>query len=389
MASAVAKRKGKRKEEKNKSLKDVEQAMNKINFGDNVSGENTSEGMVDTYFSYMAKMISNLPEGVRKQRLMMQLEEEKIAATESMVAFKKQLVARVGGVQKMRFDEGDQSPLVGEDAEHLQDQLDHLGFDHTPINPFSLWMKVIFTGNYEGMMSILEGKSDMEMMMLLGMRESLMNVPALLHVVCGAKVVHSNQPAMLAEKRKMEGVMEVKYDYMKILEKLIELGADLKVKDVAGCTFLHHCFSGCGNAMTTAMAEVVLKAGLDPNIQDRFGHTPLFRCMSTSVLTDLELLLKYGADPGIKDYQHGVSCLTLAHAFPAANRLFGKYTRKEAVKERGKAKEEMGGSLKKCVQCGKDNSARWETYFEKYLEADDNKRLFQVQRLLRRPLLQR
>ena len=164
------------------------------------------------------------------------------------------------------------------------------------------------------------------------------------------------------EKRKMEGVMEVKYDHMKILEKLIELGADLKVKDVAGCTFLHHCFSGCGNAMTTAMAEVVLKAGLDPNIQDRFGHTPLFRCISTSVLTDLELLLKYGADPGIKDYQHGVSCLTLAHAFPAANRLFGKYTRKEAVKERGKAKEEMGGSLKKCVQCGKDNSARWETY---------------------------
>ena len=127
MASAVAKRKGKRKEEKNKSLKDVEQAMNKINFGDNVSGENTSEGMVDTYFSYMAKMISNLPEGVRKQRLMMQLEEEKIAATESMVAFKKQLVARVGGVQKMRFDEGDQSPLVGEDATYMQDQLDHLG----------------------------------------------------------------------------------------------------------------------------------------------------------------------------------------------------------------------------------------------------------------------
>ena len=85
MASAVAKRKGKRKEEKNKSLRDVEQALSKINFGDNACGENTSEGMVDTYFSYMAKMISSLPEGVRKQRLMMQLEEEKIAATESVV----------------------------------------------------------------------------------------------------------------------------------------------------------------------------------------------------------------------------------------------------------------------------------------------------------------
>ena len=85
---------------------------------------------------------------------------------------------------------------------------------------------------------------------------------------------------MLAEKRRMQGVLEVKHGHMKILKKLIELGVDLTVKDVAGRTFLHHCFSGCGNATTTAMAEVVLKAGLDPNIQDRFGYTPLFCCMN-------------------------------------------------------------------------------------------------------------
>ena len=366
MASAVVKRKGKQKEEKNKSLKDVEQAMNKINFGDNVSGENTSEGMVDTYFSYMAKMISNLPEGVRKQRLLMQLEEEKIAATESMVAFKKQLVARVGGVQKMRFDEGDQSPLVGEDAEHLQDQLDHLGFDHTPINPFSLWMKVIFTGNYEGMMSILEGKSDMEMMMLLGMRESLMNVPALLHVVCGAKVFHSSQPGMLKKKEQIEEVMEVKYDHIKILERLIELGADLTVKDVAGCNFLHYCFSG-GNPVTSTMAKIVLKAGLDPNVQDRFGYTSLFYCMSVGPIkmTDLKLLLKYEANPDIKDFEGGVSSLTLAaHAFPDAWALFGKYRHKQVVKERERLKEEMGGSLNSCIQCGKDSPTRWRINFD-------------------------
>ena len=342
-----------------KSLKDVEHAMNNliINFGENIRGQNTYEDGVHANFSSLERMVANLPEGEKKNKLKKQLEEEQAVAAEAKEDLQRRLTRTVDDVQRKRFDEGDQSPLTGREALNLQNQW-QMGFDYSPLNPFSHWMRVIYTGNYGGMMSILEGKSDMEVMMLLGMRESLMNVPALLHVVCGAKVVHSNQPAMMAEKRKMEGVMEVKYDHMKILEKLIELGADLKVKDVAGCTFLHHCFSGCGNAMTTAMAEVVLKAGLDPNIQDRFGHTPLFRCMSTSVLTDLELLLKYGADPGIKDYQHGVSCLTLAQAFPAANRLFGKYTRKEAVKERGKAKEEMGGSLKKCVQCGKDNSAR-------------------------------
>ena len=354
MASG-ARKKEKGKDDMKKSLKDVEHAMNDliINFGENVRGQNTYEDGVHANFSSLERMVANLPEGEKKKKLKKQLEEEQSVAAEAKEDLQRRLTRTVDDVQRKRFDEGDQSPLTGREALNLQNQW-QMGFDYSPLNPFSHWMKVIYTGNYDGMMSILEGKSDMEVMMLLGMRESLMNVPALLHVVCGAKVGHSNQPAMLAEKRKMEGVMEVKYDH----------------------------------AMTTAMAEVVLKAGLDPNIQDRFGHTPLFRCMSTSVLTDLELFLKYGADPGIKDYQHGVSCLTLAHAFPAANRLFGKFTRKEAVKERGKAKEEMGGSLKKCVQCGKDNSARWETYFEKYLEAD-NKRLFQVQRLLRRPLLQR
>ena len=342
-----------------KSLIDVERAMNDmiVNFGEKVRGEETYEARDHAHFSTLAKMVANLPEGSHKSKLQRQLEEEQSAAADARVDMKKRLMRTMDDIQRKRFDEGDQSPLTGREALSLQNQW-QMGMDYTPTNPFSQWMKVIFTGNYEGMMKILEGMSDMEVMVHLNMRESLMNVPALLHVVCGAKVVHSDQPAMLAEKRRMQRVLEVKHDHMKILEKLIELGADLTVKDVAGCTFLHHCFSGCGNATTTAMAEVVLKAGLDPNIQDRFGYTPLFRCMQSSVLSDVELLLKYGADPSIKDFDHGFSCLKLAQAFPAANRLFGKYRRKDAVKEREKAKEEMGGSLKRCVQCGKDNSAR-------------------------------
>ena len=51
-----------------------------------------------------------------------------------------------------------------------------------------------------------------------------MNIPALLHVVMGVEAIHSEQ-----------------YDHMKILEKLIVLGADLSLKDVARRNFLHHC----------------------------------------------------------------------------------------------------------------------------------------------------
>ena len=167
------------------------------------------------------------------------------------------------------------SPLTGREALNLQNRWD-MGMDYTPTNPFSQWMKVIFIGNYEGMMNILKGMSDIEVMLHLGMRESLMNFPALLHVVCGAKVIYSDQPAMLAEKRRMQGVLEVKHGHMKILKKLIELGANLTVKDVAGRTFLQHCFSGCGNATTTTMAEVVLKVGLDPNFRIGLATPPSF-----------------------------------------------------------------------------------------------------------------
>ena len=360
MASG-ARKKGKVEEEEEikKSMMDVERAMNDmiVNFGENVRGQETHAESTQVHFNTLAKMVDSLPEGEQKTKVQKQLEEEQSAAADAKVDRKKQLMRTMDDIKRKRFDEGDQSPLTGREALNLQNQW-QMGMDYTPVNPFSQWMKVIFTGNYEGMMNILEGMSDMEVVLHLNMRESLMNVPAVLHVVYGAKVVHSSMPSMLAEKRRIQGVLEVKHDHMKILEKLIELGADLTVKDVAGCTFLHHCFSGCGNPTTTAMAGVVLKAGLDPNIQDRFGFTPLFRCMQTGVLNDVELLLKYGADPSIKDFDHGFSCLKLAQAFPAANRLFGKYRRKDAVKEREKVKEEMGGSLKRCVECGKDNSAR-------------------------------
>ena len=86
--------------------------------------------------------------------------------------------------QTKSYDEGDQSALVGRDAWALQWQWSHK-MDYSPLNPhFSEWMKVIYTGNYPGMMDILRNTSDVKK--LLSMRESLMNMPALLHVVLGA-----------------------------------------------------------------------------------------------------------------------------------------------------------------------------------------------------------
>ena len=243
--------------------------------------------------------------------------------------------------QKKSYDEGDQSPLVGRDAWILQRQWSHK-MDYNPLKPFSRWMKVIYTGDYERMMDIVHNTSDVTK--LLSMRESLMNVPALIHVVLGATTLSAEEP--------------LSHDHMKVLEKLIELGADLSVRDVAGKTFLHNCFAGTSNPTTRAMAELVLKAGLDPNIQDRFGGTPLFAAVCQHNLTDIELLLKYGANPCIKEYEHGESCLNMAQMYPAINKLMRKYMCRDALRERNKLKEECGGSLSKCLECGKDKATR-------------------------------
>ena len=50
-------------------------------------------------------------------------------------------------------------------------------------------------------------------------------------------LTHTEEPFLLVEKEELERVLDAKCDHIKILEKLIELGADLSVKDIAGKPF--------------------------------------------------------------------------------------------------------------------------------------------------------
>ena len=60
---------------------------------------------------------------------------------------------------------------------------------------------------------------------------------------------------------------------MELLEKLVELGADVNVHDLVGYTPLHHCFVGVQkelNVYSLKMARILLKNGANVNAVDRY-----------------------------------------------------------------------------------------------------------------------
>lgn len=86
-----------------------------------------------------------------------------------------------------------------------------------------------------------------------------------------------------------------------LMTALIDGSADLDQKDSIGMSPLHHCV----NEGKLEPFHFLLENGADPNVQDFDGVTCMNLAKSSHGMSEFaELLLKYGADPMIKD-KHG------------------------------------------------------------------------------------
>lgn len=101
-----------------------------------------------------------------------------------------------------------------------------------------------------------------------------------------------------------------------LLKELIIAGANINQQDQLGWTTLHHAVQR-HNVQAT---HLLLKSGVDVEIKDKYGNTPLFRVVFESKGKGeiIKLLLEFGADI----YNHndsGISPIELAETIANYN----------------------------------------------------------------------
>ena len=122
---------------------------------------------------------------------------------------------------------------------------------------------------------------------LLEKRETLYNISAIFLVIIGSRCLTNTFPQFDSMREEVDN----KEGHTQILSKLLELGARLSARDIAGYTPLHHCLTAMATPTTLNMAVLLLKAGADPNLQNRFGASPLFECIMSANLIHIHLSL--------------------------------------------------------------------------------------------------
>jgi len=206
------------------------------------------------------------------------------------------------------------------------------------------WLKSIFFGDYDSFMSHVKRMSAEEVKRKLDMRESLMRRSAIFHVVEGAK--------WMFHRGMMPATDKLGLTHVRIMEKILELGARVNVWDITGNSPLYLCCVQPATGPTIpsilTMAKMLLDKGANPNYQNRWGGVPLVHCMKPNGSASAQLLMDYGADPTLEAIGD-ISPMHLSNNWPNINAIFTASFKKRVKQERKEAKKT--DDFKKCELC--------------------------------------
>jgi len=112
-------------------------------------------------------------------------------------------------------------------------------------------------------------------------------------------------------------VVSCQPEKLKLLDILIEAGAEVDSRNGSGQTALHHAMLNHLHVTCLAPVEILLRAGADPNVLDQNGMAPLHNMShweEKNPAEALKVMQKFGADIEIRDPQ-GMTTLLRAARF--------------------------------------------------------------------------
>ena len=97
-------------------------------------------------------------------------------------------------------------------------------------------------------------------------------------------------------------------DLAEVKRLVVDCGIDPNIQDDIGDTPLHYA----AEHGHLDVVKLLLEHGADPNIQNNSGKTPLHYAALDGHLEIVKFLLEHGANPNVQDYKFGVTPLHFA-----------------------------------------------------------------------------